>query len=103
MTMWRMLAVLGLAASPVWAVEPAGSLRDVSVDGLRNVLEAFAGRVHRFIHISSTSVYGQCDGEWIDESSTTSPLRTNGQVCLEAELLVWQEFHPASASSSSSS
>jgi len=30
MTMWRMLAVLGLAASPVWAVEPAGSLRDAA-------------------------------------------------------------------------
>ena len=30
MTMWRMLAVLGLAASPAWAVEPAGSLRDAA-------------------------------------------------------------------------
>lgn len=59
--------------------------REVYVDGLRNVLEALAGRVDRFIYISSTSVYGQNGGETIDEESECRPTRENGQICLEAE------------------
>src|SRR5690606_29190096 len=70
------------------------SQRDVYVDGLRHVLNAMAGRCERFVYISSTSVYGQTQGEWVDESSPCRPDRPNGQACLEAENLVW-EFFPA--------
>ena len=72
------------------------SQREVYVDGLRNVLDAIASRIDRFLYISSTSVYGQTDGEWVDETSESAPSRPNGRICLEAEHSVWQYFPPNS-------
>lgn len=63
----------------------AASQRDVYVDGLTNAAREPASRVNRLIYISSTSVYGQSAGEWIDEQSPTNPTRENGRICLEAE------------------
>ena len=60
-------------------------MRTVYVDGLRHVLEASAASVTRFVYASSTGVYGQTDGEWVDETSPTCPQHESGQVCLEAE------------------
>lgn len=57
----------------------------VYVDGLGNVLRAMSGRGQRFIHISSTSVYGQQAGEWVDEHSPCEPVSEGGQICLQAE------------------
>ena len=34
---------------------------------------------------SSTSVYGQQDGSWVDENSPTTPLHFSGRIMLEAE------------------
>ena len=68
------------------------SQREVFVTGLRNVLERIALSTARFIYVSSTSVYGQSQGEWVDETSICNPLRANGQVCLEAESVVWDYF-----------
>ena len=63
------------------------SMREVYVDGLRNVLDRLpAGR--RFIYVSSTSVYGQHDGAWVDEDSATEPIYEAGKVVLEAERLL---------------
>ncbi len=42
----------------------------------------------RTVLISSTGVYGQADGAWVDETSETRPLRPAGRVMLEAEALV---------------
>jgi nucleoside-diphosphate-sugar epimerase len=64
--------------------------RDVYVGGLANVLPRLAGKVARAIYISSTSVYGQNSGEWVDESSPCEPDAANGKVCLEAERLFQQ-------------
>lgn len=61
------------------------SRRDVYVSGLQNVLDAVTGRIGRVIYISSTSVYGQSDGSWIDEASDCEPATESGQICLEAE------------------
>jgi nucleoside-diphosphate-sugar epimerase len=61
------------------------SMRQVYVDGLAAVLDALPAGVRRLIYISSTSVYGQTDGSWIDEDSPTVPTRENGRICLEAE------------------
>ncbi|MGE5193458.1 MAG: SDR family oxidoreductase [Deltaproteobacteria bacterium] len=66
----------------------AQSQRDVYVGGLGNVLNRVAGKFRRFLHTSSTSVYGQNTGEWVDESSECRPERENGKVCLEAEQLL---------------
>lgn len=60
------------------------SMREVYVQGLGNVLGALPSR-SRLLYISSTSVYGQTDGSWIDEASPTEPLEESGKVVLEAE------------------
>ena len=70
----------------------AHSKRSVYVDGLRNVLQSVRGRVGHFIYVSSTSVYGQRNGEWVDERSPCQPVSENGQICLDAEQLVRDAF-----------
>ncbi len=72
--------------------------RAIYVDGLRAVLTALQGRVGRVIYISSSSVYGQTEGEWVDETSPCEPTQPGGKLCLEAEGLV-QQFAPGRASS----
>ncbi|MGL4551697.1 MAG: SDR family oxidoreductase [Gemmataceae bacterium] len=62
-------------------------MRAVYVDGLRNVL-ARTDLGTRFVHVSSTSVYGQTGGEWVDEDAVTEPRDEAGRVVLEAERLV---------------
>jgi|SRR5262245_28421480 len=64
------------------------SMREVYVGGLEKVLNHIAGKVGRFLYVSSTSVYGQNSGEWVDESSECHPESENGRVCLEAEQLL---------------
>lgn len=59
--------------------------RAVYVEGLRNVLDAVAERTQRLIYISSSSVYGQDAGEWVDEASPTEPKTEGGRICLQAE------------------
>ncbi len=60
------------------------SMREVYVDGLKNVLESLP-EPERLIYVSSTSVYGQTEGEEVDETSATEPLDDNGKVVLDAE------------------
>ena len=63
------------------------SMRSVYVDGLANVLDHLP-KPRRFIYISSSSVYGQTDGAWVDEDSLTEPLEESGRIVLEAERLL---------------
>lgn len=68
------------------------SKRVIYVDGLRNVLEQIQGRCRRLVYVSSTSVYGQDNGEFVDEFSATSPSEENGCICRDAEAVVWEHF-----------
>jgi nucleoside-diphosphate-sugar epimerase len=76
------------------------AMREVYVTGLENVMGALdqaQGRpslgFQRFLYVSSTSVYGQPVGSWIDETSPTEPLEESGKVVLEAEHLL-RQFRP---------
>lgn len=54
-------------------------------EGLRRILGSWTpGRI---LFVSSTSVYGQTDGAWIDEVSPALPDRETGRILLEAEAL----------------
>ncbi len=65
--------------------------RQIYLDGLRHLLEHLEGDVlQRLLFVSSTAVYGQNDGQWVDETSATEPARFNGRVLLEAEQAVAQ-------------
>lgn len=51
-------------------------------------------RLRRMIMISSTSVYGQRGGEWVDESSETKPTHFTGQTLLQSETLLRESQLP---------
>lgn len=73
--------------------------RAAYVDGLRHVLGWLAQhgqRPRRVLFVSSTSVYGQCAGEWLDETSATEPTGYSGRIMLEAEQLLLGSGLPAS-------
>ncbi|MFT0212003.1 SDR family oxidoreductase [Pseudomonas sp. F1_0610] len=72
--------------------------RAAYVQGLQNVLTWLANNespLKRFIFTSSTAVYGQTDGQWVNEDSVTEPNRWNGQLMLEAEQLAQTSGYPA--------
>ena len=74
----------------VYAAAGAGreeaAYRQLYVEGLTRTLEHL-GDVPRVLFTSSTAVYAQSRGEWVDETSLTQPVRFNGKVMLEAEAL----------------
>jgi nucleoside-diphosphate-sugar epimerase len=62
--------------------------RAAYVDGLRNAIAALARRAEaprRVFFTSSTAVYAQRSGEWVDETSPTEPTQFRGMRMLEAE------------------
>lgn len=66
--------------------------------GLSNVLTALeSAPLRRVLFVSSTGVYGQRDGEWVNERSTTEPTGFSGRILLEAESLLAELSVPASA------
>ena len=75
------------AAAPERGDEPA--YRRTYVEGLGNLLDAIADArtepAPRVILLSSTSVYGQTGGEWVDELSATEPTDFRGRIVLEGE------------------
>ena len=66
------------------------SYKNAYVEGPRNLLSALASRntLRRFVLVSSTGVYGQKDGEWVNEGSPTEPGNPSGRRLLEGESLV---------------
>lgn len=61
------------------------------VTGVGNLLGALADSspdLSRFIYVSSTSVYSQSDGGWIDKASPANPAGVSGAAVLQGEHLV---------------
>lgn len=89
---------LPAAEGVLWAVgydrQSGHSQQAVYVEGLRAALLKLQGRAARLIAISSTSVYGQDDGDWVTAESPTHPATESGRICLQAEAVV-REFFPA--------
>lgn len=66
----------------------ARAAEQIYVDGLTNVIEEYASRddsPSRLIYTSSTGVYGDHDGGWVDESTPVNPTTAKTQVLAEAE------------------
>jgi len=79
----------------VYAAGPSGRddahYRTAYVEGVKRLLEALDAKrqsPRRIFFLSSTSVYGQTKGEWVDESSSTEPLDYRGQRVLEGESIL---------------
>jgi nucleoside-diphosphate-sugar epimerase len=65
--------------------------RRAYVDGVARLIERLARAPvppRRLLFTSSTAVYGQQDGEWVDESSRTEPVDFGGRCLLAGEALV---------------
>jgi nucleoside-diphosphate-sugar epimerase len=71
--------------------------RAAYVDGQRNLYEALARqgqRPQRVLFASSTAVYGQRSGEWVDEGSPAEPADFRGRRLLEGERLLAEAAAP---------
>lgn len=68
------------------------------VQGLRHVLGWLAAKgqqPRRALFVSSSSVYGQQNGEWVDEASAVEPSGFSGRLMLEAENTLLSSGLPA--------
>ena len=61
--------------------------RRIYVEGLANLFGVLRGEPHVLLS-SSTAVYHQCHGEWVDEDSPTEPHGFSGRILLQAEALL---------------
>ncbi len=79
-----------------YLVSPNGSedalYRRAYVEGLRGLIEALHrdGQRPPLLFASSTAVYRQYDGAWVDESSETAPNHWSGKRLLEGEQIALQ-------------
>lgn len=85
-----------------YTAAPSGSSADnyraTYVDGIRHLLAALETQGHtlqRFIFTSSTGVYAQEAGEWVDETSPTEPIHFSGRELLVSEQVVLNSSFPA--------
>lgn len=75
----------------LWAVgfdRSTGTQRDdLWIHGLTRLIGALPrdSTLRRFLYVSSTSVYGDADGETVDESTPPAPTTEGGRACLKAE------------------
>jgi nucleoside-diphosphate-sugar epimerase len=77
------------------APPPSSGVTDPRMEGLVSVLDA-AHRPQRVVLISTTGVYGDCGGAWIDEGRPPDPLTDRARRRLHGEntLLRWgRDFH----------
>ncbi len=75
----------------VYAVAPGrgGDDRLAYADGVEVVLRSWrVARPRHFVLVSSTGVYGQTDGSWVDEASATRGDSERARYLLEGEALV---------------
>jgi nucleoside-diphosphate-sugar epimerase len=86
------LAALPSVETVFWAVghdrRAAASIDQVYVTGLGHVLDALPGGLQKFIYTSTTGVYGDFGGDWVDEDSPCHPQRSGGRASLAAEQLL---------------
>lgn len=66
----------------------AEAARNIYVEGQRTAIEQFCTREHppdRYVYTSSTGVYGDHDGGWVDEETPLDPTTAKAEMLVEAE------------------
>ena len=83
-------AVHAVSPSTAGGATEDDAYRTAYVDAPRNLLAALGAQpsVRRLLFVSSTGVYGQAGGEWVDETSPTEPRSLSGRRLLQGEELV---------------
>ena len=72
----------------------AAAARKIYVDALGDAIEGYGSRASspdRFLYTSSTGVYGDHDGEWVDESTPLEPTTEKTEVLVEAERIARED------------
>lgn len=72
--------------------------RAAYIEGLQHVLawlKQAGQQPRRILFVSSSSVYGQSTGEWVDETSAVEPSGFSGQLMLQAEQVAHASGLPA--------
>ena len=72
-----------------WDGSSGRTRREVYVEGLKATL-ACLPRPRRFLYVSSTGVYGDHGGAWVDEATPPNPSDDAGRACAEAEESLWR-------------
>jgi len=81
---------------PAPATRDKAAYRAIFVSGLRHLLDALDRRkLARVLFVSSSAVYGEHDGDWVDEATPTDPPGFNGAVLLEAEQWLAEQSLPS--------
>ena len=70
-----------------WDRKSGRTMSETYLTGLENVLK-FLPQPRQFLFVSSSSVYGQTDGEWVTETSPTNPAEESGKIVLESEAIL---------------
>jgi len=85
------LCSLPPADAVVYAVSAAAredaAYEQAYVTGLHNLIVALRPASPRLLFVSSTAVYAQQDGSWVDEGSATRPRHFSGRRLLQGEAL----------------
>lgn len=66
--------------------------RRVYRDGSLRAIEALGNSLQRVLFVSSTSVYGDAEGDWVDEQTPAEPDRWQGEELLHAEAWIRHRF-----------
>ncbi len=89
----------------VYAVSPGRTddqtAKDVYHTGLKNTLQQVLQSTdppNRFFYTSSTGVYGNHDGDWVDESTGLEPTSDRQAVLIDAETMVFEQTNPTTTS-----
>ncbi|QNI56268.1 NAD-dependent epimerase/dehydratase [Synechococcus sp. BIOS-E4-1] len=93
----QLLAALQHKRTAVFCLAPRGN-RQVNADGYRvTFVDSFRclrsllpdlPHLHQIIYTGSCSVYGDADGDWVDESTAPATGTEHGAVLLESERLI---------------
>lgn len=89
----RLEDLRGLPGPFDWVVNTVSSsrggaeeYREVYLGGARNLVTWLADTgVQKLVYTSSTSVYGQTDGSWVDEASPAEPAGETGRLLVDTE------------------
>ncbi|MGN6578452.1 MAG: SDR family oxidoreductase [Bordetella sp.] len=73
-----------------WAAAPDArnpqAYARVFTEGIKHVFGALdCGALQRVVFVSSSAVYGECAGAWVNEDTPPAPPGQNGRILLEAE------------------
>ena len=72
----------------------AAAAREIYVDALGDAIDNYGARESppdRLVYTSSTGVYGDHDGEWVDEETPLEPTTEKTEVLVEAERIARQQ------------